>query len=212
MMCKSGKQHKTCSSAPCTMDDASYFLLIRLGPKTSECERTLTVVSAVTGCDVTNCATTLHGFKKHDVKLANTFCEGWDPTRAKTNRLDFWKQSEAQLQKWKIIDHIAVPINWETRSTVARNCCAQNLTDHWPMLTFVTLSEKKEMWQHNSNSVLKGWRPRTESDESGFGSLIVESFPAAEDVMGEVSIEDITECTPKASRTVEFESAGGRNK
>ena len=49
----------------CTMDDASYFLVIRLGPKTSECEKNVTVVSSVTGCDVTNCATTLHGFNKH---------------------------------------------------------------------------------------------------------------------------------------------------
>ena len=63
--CKSGKQHKTCSSALCTKDDASYFLVIRLGPKTSECEKNVTVVSTVTGCDVTNCATTLHAFNKH---------------------------------------------------------------------------------------------------------------------------------------------------
>ena len=62
--CKSGKQHKTCSNALCTMDDASYFLVIRLGPKTSECEKNVTVVSTVTGCDVTNCATTSHGFNK----------------------------------------------------------------------------------------------------------------------------------------------------
>ena len=47
------------------MDDASYFLLIRLGPRTSECEKIVTVVSTVTGCDVTNCATTLHGFNKY---------------------------------------------------------------------------------------------------------------------------------------------------
>ena len=37
------------------MEDASYFLVIRLGPKTSECEKNVTV----TGCDVTNCATTI---------------------------------------------------------------------------------------------------------------------------------------------------------
>ena len=47
------------------MDDANYFLLIRLGPKTSECEKSVAVASTVTGCDVTNCATTLHGFNKH---------------------------------------------------------------------------------------------------------------------------------------------------
>ena len=62
-MCKSGKQHRSCSYAVCTMDDASYFLVIRLGPKTSECKKNVTVVSTVTGCDVTNCATTSHGFK-----------------------------------------------------------------------------------------------------------------------------------------------------
>ena len=65
LTCKSGKQHKTCASALCTMDDASYFLVIRLGPQTSECEKNVTVVSTVTSCDVTNCATTLHGFNKH---------------------------------------------------------------------------------------------------------------------------------------------------
>ena len=63
--CKSGKQHKTCSSALCTMHNASYFLVIRLGPKTSECEKNVTVVSTATVCVVTNCATTLHGFNKH---------------------------------------------------------------------------------------------------------------------------------------------------
>ena len=47
------------------MDDASCFLVIRLGPKTSECEKTVIVVSTATGCDVTNCATTFHGFNKH---------------------------------------------------------------------------------------------------------------------------------------------------
>ena len=66
---KSGKQHKTCSSALCTIDDASYVLVIQLGPKTSECEKNVTVVSAVTGCDVTNCAITLHGFNKHASSL-----------------------------------------------------------------------------------------------------------------------------------------------
>ena len=54
-----------CKCALCTMDDASYFLVIRLGPRTSECEKNVTVVFAVTGCDVTNRATTLHGFNKH---------------------------------------------------------------------------------------------------------------------------------------------------
>ena len=52
----------------------------------------------------------------------------------------------------------------------------------------------------------------TESDACGFGRVIVGSLEAAEDVMGEVSIEDITECIPKAARAVDFESAGGRNR
>ena len=49
------KEHKTCKNALCTMDDASYFLVIRH----------VSVKSIVTDCDVTNCATTLHGFNKH---------------------------------------------------------------------------------------------------------------------------------------------------
>ena len=47
------------------MDDASCFLTIRLRPKTSVCEKHVSVKSTVTGCDVTNCATTLQGFNKH---------------------------------------------------------------------------------------------------------------------------------------------------
>ena len=62
-----------------------------------------------------------------------------------------------QLQKWKIIDYIAVPIKWETRSAVARNCNAQNLLDHWPVLTCVSLPEKKDT-RHEGNSAIKGWR------------------------------------------------------
>ena len=37
----------------------------------------------------------------------------------------------------------------------------------------------------------------------------MEGLEAAEDVMEEVSIDDITECTPKAARAVELESTGG---
>ena len=51
------------------MVDASYFLVIRLGPKTSECDKNVTVVSTVRGCDVTNCATTIHGFNKHFLRV-----------------------------------------------------------------------------------------------------------------------------------------------
>ena len=79
--------------------------------------------------------------------------------------------SEVDLQKWKIIDYIAVPIKWETRSTVARNCLARNLADRWPVLTYITLPGNKEKWQHSGNSSLNGWRPQTASDESGFGRV-----------------------------------------
>ena len=59
-----GNDTKTCSSALCTMDDTSYFLVIRLGPKTSECEKSVIVMSTVPGCEVSNGATSLNGFKK----------------------------------------------------------------------------------------------------------------------------------------------------
>ena len=54
-----------CSSALCAMDDASCFLVIRLGPKTSQCEKNVSVNSFVTGWEVTNCAAILHGFNVH---------------------------------------------------------------------------------------------------------------------------------------------------
>ena len=76
---------------------------------------------------------------KHEFKLVNTFCRKWEPTRAKTKKLDFWKQEEEQPQKWKIIDYIAVHVKWMTVCAVARDCRAQNLSDHWPVVTYVRL-------------------------------------------------------------------------
>ena len=76
------------------MENASYFLVIRLGPKTSECEKKVTVVSTVRGCDVTNCATTLHGFNRHSKRwslfsLRDKFpCTSVLNTR---NRNFFWR-------------------------------------------------------------------------------------------------------------------------
>ena len=58
---------------------------------------------------------------------------------------------------------------------------------------------------------MEGWQ-KAESEECGFGRVIVESLEVAEDVMGEVGVEDITECVPKAARAVEFEAAGKRNR
>ena len=47
-------------SALCAVDDSCCFHDIRLGPKTSVYRvKHVIVVSTVTGCDVTNCATTL---------------------------------------------------------------------------------------------------------------------------------------------------------
>ena len=40
---------------------------------------------------------------------------------------------------------------------------------------------------------------------------MVEKLEAAEDGIGEISIEDTTKCIPDAARTVEFETVGGRN-
>ena len=53
-----------CKCALCTVDDTCCFHDIRLGPKTSECEKHVSVKSTVTSCDVTYCATTLQGFNK----------------------------------------------------------------------------------------------------------------------------------------------------
>ena len=47
------------------MDDTCCFHDIRLGPKTSVYHVKVIVVSTASGCDVTNCATTLQGFNKH---------------------------------------------------------------------------------------------------------------------------------------------------
>ena len=49
--------------------------MIRLGPKTSECEKNVTVRSTVTSCDVTNCATTSHGFNKQNCWWFTESCD-----------------------------------------------------------------------------------------------------------------------------------------
>ena len=59
---------------------------------------------------------------------------------------------------------------------------------------------------------LKGWKPKTESDETEFGRMLVNSLEDAEDLMGDISVEDITKNLPRAARAVEFESIGGGNK
>ena len=49
----------------CVLWMMSCFIDIRLGPKTSECEKHVSVKSTVKSWDVTYCATTLQGFNKH---------------------------------------------------------------------------------------------------------------------------------------------------
>ena len=91
---------------------------------------------------------------------------------------------------------------------MARNCTAQNLSDPWPVVTYVGLPMKKGEWRYRGNSSLKEWRPKQESDESGFERVIVERLEAAEFLMGEISIDCIMECFLLAARAVEFESTG----
>ena len=147
---------------------------------------------------------------KHGIKLSNPFCNNWEPTRARTNQLDFWQQNERQLQKWKITDHISVPIEWETRSTVARNCRAQNLTDHWLVMIYVRLPQKNEGWRYENYSVLKGSKPQTKGDEAGLGKMLVAGLEDAEGLMGDINIEDIVKNLSRAARAIEFElSTGG---
>ena len=62
-----------------------------------------------------------------------------DLTEQRQSSLTFWKQNLTQLQKWSIVDYIAVPFNLETMSAVARDCFAQNFTDHWLVLTHAAL-------------------------------------------------------------------------
>ena len=66
--------------------------------------------------------------------------------------------------------------------------------------------------EESNNFILTGWRAKSESDEADFGRMIVEEMEEAQDLMGEVSIGDITKNLPKAAKAVEFESNGGTNK
>ena len=59
------ERRKTGASALCTLDDESCFLCDPTWVKTSVYHVKVIVVSTVTSCDVTNCATTLQGFNKH---------------------------------------------------------------------------------------------------------------------------------------------------
>ena len=64
-------------SALCTVDDASCFYMIRLELKTSVYEMNVTVVSTVTGCDVTTAQQHYMGFNKH----ASSRCEAVSDSR-----------------------------------------------------------------------------------------------------------------------------------
>ena len=47
--------------------------MMRLGPMTSGCVMCVIVKTTVASCEVSNCATTLHGFNKQFVSLAGCF-------------------------------------------------------------------------------------------------------------------------------------------
>ena len=98
------------------------------------------------------------------------------------------------------------------KSALARDCRAQNLTEHWPVMTHVRLPHKKDSWKYQNNSIFKRWKPKTESDEAGFGRMTVDSLEDAEVMMGDINIEDTTKKLPMAAGEVELESTGGRNK
>ena len=49
----------------------------------------------------------------------------------------------------------------------------------------------------------------TEEDEAGFGRMLVASLEDAEDLMDDISIEDIVKNLPRAARAIEFGSSGG---
>ena len=67
VLCLSNLQEWETTQNVCTMDDANCFHMIRLELKTSVYEMNDTVVSTVTGLDVTSCATTLQGFNKQNL-------------------------------------------------------------------------------------------------------------------------------------------------
>ena len=65
-----GTPRKTFKCALCTVDDTCCFHDIRLGSKTSVFHVKVIVVSTASGCVVINCATTLQGFNKHILTMA----------------------------------------------------------------------------------------------------------------------------------------------
>ena len=75
------------------------------------------------------------------------------------------------------------------------------------MVTNVRLPQK-EVWMYQNNSVLQGWRPKTESDQTGFGRMIVESLEDASDLMDHVSIEDNSQELSNAVSAIKFDSSG----
>ena len=78
-------------------------------------------------------------------------------------------------------------------------------------MTSVRLQRKKG-WKYEDNSFLKRWKPNTESEETGFGTMILGSLEDTEDLILDLSIEDITKTLPKAARAIDFDSTEGRHK
>ena len=76
-------------------------------------------------------------------------------------------------------------------------------------MTYVRLPQKNEGWRYENNASLKGWKPETEGDEAGFGRIQVGGLEDAEDLMGDISIEDLVKNLSRAAKAIEFESSGG---
>ena len=125
--------------------------------------------------------------------------------------IGFWEESEEELQKWKILDYVCLPVEWATRSTIARILSSQRVIDHWPVVTIIAVPEVKERWRCTNGLFLKRLTPASLSDEVGFAISIMSKLDDTEDAVGEVSIEVITKSILEAARSVNFERRGVRS-
>ena len=113
------------------------------------------------------------------------------------NKADFWKQNEHKLQKWKIIEYIAAPIQWETRSTVARHCRTQNLTDHWPSddVRQVATTDCKQL-------SLERMEARNRRRWVCIREMLMTALDDAENLMCDINIEYIVDDLRMAARAI----------
>ena len=62
------------------------------------------------------------------------------------------------------------------------------------------ITTQERSWRYENNSILKGWKPKTESNETDWGRVIVGSLQDSEDLMGDISIDDITKKFTEGSK------------